>query len=166
MFLLIFWWSKRLQISLFPRHICFHSGFSVLYFWNILVWRHDELAAFFRNRGEKVFPASQNVHSHESIRALMGTYIYTHGKIPFLFRGKPSFPQYCWENCSIKVYLKVNSFFYFRQNFSLTFSVSGGILIKNYDYKRSSTMIWKNQFLHLTNGDVSAVYGDSALFFK
>ena len=27
-------------------------------------------------------------------------------------------------------------------------------------------MIWKNQFLHLTNGDVSAVYGDSALFFK
>jgi len=48
----------------------------------------------------------------------------------------------------------------------LTFSVSGGILIKNYDYKRSSTMIWKNQFLHLTNGDVSAVYGDSALFFK
>ena len=56
--------------------------------------------------------------------------------------------------------------FYFCQNFSLTFSVSGGILVKNYDYKRSSTMIWKNQFLHLTNGDVSAVYGDSALFFK
>ena len=27
-------------------------------------------------------------------------------------------------------------------------------------------MIWKNQFLHLTNGDVSAVYGDSALFFN
>jgi len=28
------------------------------------------------------------------------------------------------------VYLKVNSFFNFRQNFSLTFSVSGDILIK------------------------------------
>lgn len=27
-------------------------------------------------------------------------------------------------------------------------------------------MIWKNQFLHLTNGDVSAVYGDSALFLS
>ena len=41
-----------------------------------------------------------------------------------------------------------------------------GVEEKNYDYERSGTMIWKNQFLHLTNGDVSAVYGDSALFFK
>lgn len=87
-------------------------------------------------------------------------------KSPFFSAENLRFLSIVENNCSIKVYLKVNSFFNFRQNFSLTFSVSGGILIKNYDYKRSSTMIWKNQFLHLTNGDVSAVYGDSALFFK